>query len=426
MGKLRKKFGNVAAILGAQWGDEGKGKLIDIFAGEYDVVVRGTGGANAGHTIYPEKGKKVVFHLVPSGIFHPKNVAVLGNGMVIHFPTLFEEMEVLKKFHVKTKGRILISGNAHIVFEYHKKIDQILEEMKGGAKVGTTGRGIGPAYTDKIMRIGIRVSELENFKKFEEHFLTNLKLFQKMYGFHYDPSHELAWFKRHHNEIGEMLCDTNMFLGEVLEKKKSILLEGANGTHLDIDHGTYPYVTSSNATIGGLVTGTGIAPKHFKSIIGIVKAYVTRVGNGPFLTELTDSLGDQIREQGSEYGSTTGRPRRCGWFDAVIIRQSIRLNGLTSINLTKLDVLTNIPKLKICVSYKKKNTHAFYMPPTLDGYTPEYIEMPGWVEDISKARKFSDLPKNCQKYVQKIAELIKVPIHFIGVGQTRQEMIISG
>lgn len=421
-----KLLGQVCAVLGAQWGDEGKGKLIDILAEEYDIIVRATGGANAGHTIYLNKKQKYVFHLVPSGMFHRGKICVMGNGMVIHFPALFEEIKVLKKLGVKIKGRLFLAQNAHIVFEYHKLLDKIQEEIKGQKKVGTTMRGIGPAYADKISRIGIRVCELADFKSFESHVKSNIALLKKMYGFSYNPKKELKFFRKNQKKILNLTKNTVSYFAELLAKKKRILLEGANGTLLDIDHGTYPYVTSSNASIGGIISGSGIPASFLKNVIGIAKAYTTRVGAGPFPTELKNKLGDFIRDKGREYGSTTGRPRRCGFFDAVIVKHSIMLNGIDSLNLTKLDVLSGLSKIKICTAYKYKGKLLETFPADFGVFSqcePIYTEVNGWNEDISKARKFSDLPKNCRNYVLKLEQILKTPINFIGVGVTKNQMI---
>lgn len=423
--KFIKKLGQTCAILGSQWGDEGKGKLVDILAEEYDVIMRGTGGANAGHTIY-NKGEKTVFHLVPSGMLHENKVCLMGNGMVIHFPTLFEEIDHLKKWGTSVFGRLFISSRAHIVFEYHKVIDKLQEERKAGKKVGTTLRGIGPAYSDKINRNGIRVLELADFENFKTRYLANLEALKKMHDFVFDPAEELSFFKKHQKTIIGMTRETSYLLAGFLEKKKTVLFEGANGTLLDIDHGTYPYVTSSNASVGGLIAGCGLPSKNLKSVIGILKAYVTRVGEGPFPTELKDELGEKIRAQGNEYGATTGRPRRCGWFDAVLAKYSALINGFTAFNLTKLDVLTGIPKLKIAVSYKYRGRDIHEFPSSLEALSevkPNYIELAGWDGDISSAKKISDLSKNARKYVETIEKLVGVKMMFIGVGRNRDEMI---
>lgn len=432
---IQKALGKVCAVVGGQWGDEGKGKLIDILADDYDVIVRATGGANAGHSIYIDKKKsgkhvayeKVVFHLVPSGMFHPKKICVMGNGMVIHFPTLFDEVECLKKHGVKIAGRLFLSPRAHIVFEYHKILDRLQEEQKGASKIGTTGRGIGPAYSEKTNRTGIRVCDLGNFDEFKKKFLHHVELLKTMYRVEYDPKEEIEFFKKNRTKILSLVTDTTTWFNDARKRGKSILLEGANGTLLDIDHGTYPFVTSSNASVAGLIAGCGIPPRALTSVVGIMKAYTTRVGMGPFPTELEDRLGEQLREQGDEYGSTTGRPRRCGWFDAVIARYSTMINGFTAINLTKLDVLTGLPVLRIGVSYhvgNKKLTEFPASTDTLEKCRVKYLELPGWKEDLVHASTLKDLPKNCQRYVLTLEKLIGVPIRFIGTGLTRKHLIL--
>lgn len=421
-----KHLGQVCAVIGGQWGDEGKGKLVDILAEHYDVIVRATGGANAGHTIYIGE-KKFVFHLVPSGMFHPGKICVMGNGMVVHLPTLLEEIETLKSHGVEVSGRLLLSDRCHIVFEYHKIIDRAQEEMKGGKKVGTTGRGIGPAYANKTFRIGIRASELLDLDTFTTRFRQNLNILQRMYGFEHDGEAELLHLKKILPEITPLIADTGLFLAESLKKKKSLLLEGANGTLLDIDHGTYPFVTSSNASIGGIISGTGVAPQHIKNVIGIMKAYVTRVGSGPFPTELTGSLGEEIRKIGNEFGATTGRPRRCGWFDVPAARYSVRINGLSGINLTKIDVLSSLPKIKVGTAYIYKGRRITEFPADLkilESCKMEYEDFEGWQTDISKAKTFSDLPKACRKYIRTLEKFIGCPIWFVGTGKRRDEMIM--
>ena len=430
MGHIREKFGAVTAIVGTQWGDEGKGKLIDIMAPEYDIVARATGGANAGHTIYwqDQKGetKKFVSHLIPAGIMHPNTVCVIGNGVVIHLPTLLEEIETLKGHGVSVDGRLLISDRAHVVFEYHKKIDALQEDMKGNAKVGTTLRGIGPAYADKTSRIGLRIGELLDFEQFAGHFNRTVEYLSKQYELAINIAEELDAYREYADTIRPFISDTSRYLAQALANGKTILLEGANATHLDVDHGTYPFVTSSNASIGGIITGTGLSPFALESAIGIVKAYTTRVGAGVFPTELTDELGEKIRQAGGEFGSTTGRPRRCGWFDAVVAKYSVRINGLKALNLTKVDVLTGLPKLKIGVRYSINGAEVHDMPSDLGFYkdvTVHYEEMDGWEEDISNVRSFSELPENCKKYIIRLEELAGCPIAFIGVGQRRDQII---
>lgn len=434
MSNTKEKYGQVTTILGAQWGDEGKGKLVDILSSEYDLIVRATGGANAGHTIYipskenPNETKKFVFHLIPSGMMHEDKICVIGNGVVIHIPTLLEELDILEENGINTTGRLLISDRAHILLDYHKVIDGLEEEARGGNKVGTTRRGIGPAYMDKVKRSGIRMHHLSDIEIFTKKVEENARMLKDLYGhsFKYDVKEELMRYSDYIKRVKPMLIDSSFYLNEAISDGKTILIEGANGALLDVDHGTYPYVTSSNATIGGVISGTGISALKLNSAIGIMKAYTTRVGAGPFPSELLDDLGNQIREKGGEYGSTTGRPRRCGWFDAVVGKYSQQINGYTAINLTKLDVLTGLPTLKIATSYKFKGETLDSFPADLDllqGVEIVYEEMPGWTEDISKVETFDGLPENARNYVRRIEELVGCKVGFIGIGMKRAEMI---
>jgi len=433
MSNIPLNLGNLTAVLGTQWGDEGKGKLIDILSGDYEIVVRAAGGANAGHTIYlrdqqdPTKNKKFVFHLVPSGMLHEKCTCIIGNGVVLHLPTFFEEIDLLKNNGIETEGRILVSDRTHLLFDYHKEIDGIQEDRKGDKKVGTTKRGIGPCYIDKTSRVGIRVHELMDFDKFEKKYRQNLENLKQLYGdFPVDAEKELETLKALAVKLKPMIIDSAYFLHNARENNKKILVEGANGSMLDVDHGTYPFVTSSNPTIGGISTGTGLPGRAFTSLVGIMKAYVTRVGSGPFPTELKNQLGEDIRQKGGEFGATTGRPRRCGWYDSVIGKYAVMLNGLTDINLTKLDVLTGLETLKIAVNYKYNGKILPSVPADLDimeNMEVEYLEMPGWTEDIGNIRAFEDLPQNAKNYVLKIEELIGCKISSIGVGLERDAMI---
>jgi adenylosuccinate synthase len=429
-----KKYGKVTAVLGGQWGDEGKGKLIDILSAKYDIIVRSTGGANAGHTVYipdpanPEQTKKFIFHLMPSGVLYPDKIGIIGNGCVVHLPTFFEEVAFLKENGVEVEGRVFISDRAHLVFEYHKLIDNIQEERKGKSKVGTTGRGIGPAYTEKISRTGIRLHELEDFERFSMHMRNNVEMFKQMYDLEFDVEKEIDYYRRLLPTIRPYIRNTFTYLDEAMRAGKKLLMEGANGTLLDIDHGTYPFVTSSNASIGGIVTGSGVSAMKLDSAIGIMKAYCTRVGAGPFPTELEDPTGEKMRTTGGEFGSTTGRPRRCGWFDAVASGYSASINGLTTINLTKLDVLDDFDTIKIGTKYLYKGKELEGFPSSLEilgEVEVIYEEMPGWKQRINKARTFDELPENARKYVNRISELMGCPINFIGVGVSRDEMIIS-
>jgi len=428
-----QKYGQVATVLGGQWGDEGKGKLIDILSAEYDIIVRATGGANAGHTVYipdpinPDQTKKFIFHLMPSGVLYPDKIGVVGNGCVVHLPTFFEEVAFLKENGVEVEGRVFISDRAHLVFEYHKLIDNLQEEKKGKSKVGTTGRGIGPAYTEKISRTGIRLHELADFERFAMRIRNNVEMLKQMYGFEFDVDAEIEYYRNLLPKIRPYIRDTVHFVNKAMREGKKLLMEGANGTLLDIDHGTYPFVTSSNASIGGIVTGSGVSAMKLDSAIGIMKAYFTRVGAGPFPTELNDAIGEKLRTTGGEFGSTTGRPRRCGWFDAVASRYSAELNGLTAINLTKLDVLDDFDTIKIGTKYLYQGKELDAFPSSLETLAEVeviYEEMPGWKQKINDTRSFGELPENARNYIKRISELMECPINFIGVGVSRDEMII--
>jgi len=429
-----QKYGRITAILGAQWGDEGKGKLIDILSAEYDIVVRATGGANAGHTVYipdainPGQTQKFIFHLMPSGVLYPDKIGIIGNGCVVHLPTFFEEVKLLKNNNIDVAGRVFISDRAHLVFEYHKLIDQIQEQQKGKNKVGTTGRGIGPAYMDKISRTGIRAHELKDFERFSIHLRKNVQTLQQIYPeLDFDVETEIDYYREILPQITPYITNTTYYLNNAITSSKKLLMEGANGTLLDIDHGTYPYVTSSNASIGGIITGSGISAMKLDSAIGIMKAYCTRVGAGPFPTELENAIGEKMRSTGKEFGSTTGRPRRCGWFDAVASKYSATINGFTAINLTKLDVLDDFETIRIGTKYilAGKELDEFpSSPEQLAEVQVIYEDLPGWKEPIKHCRSFEELPKNAQKYIKRIEELIACPVNFIGVGASRDEMII--
>jgi adenylosuccinate synthase len=425
--KYLNSLGRAVAVIGSQWGDEGKGKLVDILASKYDTVARGTGGANAGHTIIVD-GKKFIFHLLPSGILYDGNVCIVGNGCVIDIETLLKEVENLNANGINVEGRLFISNKAHVVFPFHKEIDGIQEDSKGDAKIGTTKRGIGPTYADKISRMGVRIGDI-----FEEEILRSklsilLKRNKEVYGLDDNLDELVSKYTDLANTISMYVTDTVNYLNHRFDQPDSngVLFEGANATFLDIDHGTYPFVTSSNATIAGLLSGTGFAPTKLTDVIGIVKAYTTRVGAGPFLTELLDELGDRIREQGHEYGSTTGRPRRCGWFDAFIVKISTQLNGFNALNLTKLDVLQGVETLKIATSYVLDGVELDSLPLHEKDFAKVeviYKEMPGFIEDISSIREFEELPDNAKNYVLAIEELVGVKVTSIGVGPGRDQMI---
>lgn len=421
--------GKLSLILGAQWGDEGKGKLVDILSEKFDIVARATGGANAGHTVYVNlngETKKFVFHLLPSGVLRENVVCVIGNGCVLHLQTVFEELANVVEQGFDIQGRVKISDRAALLFDFHKIIDGWQEDQKGAAQVGTTKRGIGPCYADKISRRGLRVCDLKDWDSFEQKYRSNLAWHQKVYGFDYDPTEELSFLKENYDFFMAMVTDTALYLNEALIEGKNVLLEGANAALLDIDHGTYPYVTSSNPTVGGAFTGTGMNPSYLDENIGIVKSYMTRVGKGPFPTELDNDLGNQIREAGGEYGSTTGRPRRCGWFDVPITRYSIMINGYTSVNLTKLDVLDNLPEIKIAVGYKLDGSSYKGLPARLEDLARievEYETLPGWQQSLNDVTAWGQLPENAKKYVLRLEQLIGCHIKYVGVGMRRDQLI---
>lgn len=429
-GELKKKLGQVIYVAGVQWGDEGKGKLVDILGEHYDIIARSAGGANAGHTIWIKKdgkSEKFVFHLIPSGVLHEGKICLIGSGTVIHVPTLLEEMASLKKQGIVFEKRLLISDRAHLIFGYHKLIDEIQEDRKGADKVGTTKRGIGPAYADKAARIGLRMGDLRDFSSFSKKLRENAQRHMKAYGFEFNIEEEISYY----NDVAELLnlhiINATEYINDAIEEGKTVLVEGAQGTYLDLDQGNYPFVTSSSTVSGGACASLGIAPNKFTNVIGIMKAYTTRVGSGPFPTELGNFEGDMLREVGGEFGATTGRPRRCGWFDVVVAKNAITLNGITSLNLTKLDVLSKFKTIKVATGYKLDGQEVRYIPSLASDYARvevEYQEFPGWEKDIAHAKTLKDLPKNAQAYVLALEKMLKTPINFIGVGTHREEMII--
>jgi len=421
------QLSQVVVVLGSQWGDEGKGKIVDVLAQEYDVCGRFNGGSNAGHTIFVND-VKFAFHLMPSGILNPTMECIIGNGCVVHLPTLFKELQQLDDKKVKYEGRLFISDRAHLVFDFHQTIDGLNELSLGESKIGTTRKGIGPAYIEKMNRSGIRVGDLSS-PDFPDKLKRIVLTAQSRFHFEYNLDEETKKYAEYAQKIAPYVVDSVDFINQKYKEGKKILLEGANAAMLDIDFGTYPYVTSSNPTIGGCVTGLGLSPKKIGDVIGVVKAYTTRVGEGPFPTELSyenTPQGKALRDVGREFGTTTGRPRRCGWLDTVVLNYTNLLNGYTSINLTKLDILTGFDTLKIGYQYKYNGKALTSMPSSLDVLSHvevQYEELPGWKEDISKIEKFEDLPKNCQNYVNRIEELLNVPIKWIGVGAGRHSLI---
>ena len=418
-------------LLGAQWGDEGKGKATDILGDRVDYVVRYQGGNNAGHTVVIGD-QKYALHLLPSGILSPNVVPVIGNGVVIDPAVLLEEIKGLNERGIDT-SKLVISSNAHLITPYHRTIDKVSERFLGKAKIGTTGRGIGPAYADKISRIGIRVQDLfdESIleKKIEGALRDKNQVLTKVFNRKEMETQEVLEEYRTYAEIlRPYIADTALLLNKALDAGKTVLLEGSQGTLLDVDHGTYPFVTSSNPTAGGACTGSGIGPTKIERVIGIVKAYTTRVGSGPFPTELENEDGEKLRTIGHEYGTTTGRNRRCGWYDAPIARFAVRINGLTDFFLTKLDVLTGWEKIPVCVAYEIDGKRIEEVPSSQTDFhhaIPIYEYLPGWSEDISKARTISDLPKNARDYISFLEEISGAPMSAIGVGPGRDETIVT-
>ncbi|MBB1085594.1 adenylosuccinate synthase [Limosilactobacillus fastidiosus] len=417
-------------IVGSQWGDEGKGKMTDYLSQEADVVVRSQGGNNAGHTIAFD-GKKFALRLVPSGIFGKDKLAVIGNGVVINPPALLKELHYLQDNGIDISG-LRISSRSHVTFPYHILLDKCQEAAKGDHKVGTTKNGIGPTYMDKVSRVGIRMCDLLEKDTFETKLRRNLaeknELFTKLY--HVDPINFDDIFESYYEygqELKKYVTDTSRIVNDALDSGKKVLFEGAQGVMLDVDQGTYPYVTASNPIAGGVCTGVGVGPNKINTVVGICKAYSTRVGAGPFPTELTDEIGDRIRETGHEYGTVTGRPRRVGWFDSVAMRHARRVSGLSCLSLNLLDVLTGLKTIKVCKAYKLDGKEIDYYPASLkelDRCEPVYDELPGWDEDITGVKKFEDLPVNAQNYLKRVSELSETPLATISVGADRIQTII--
>ena len=418
-------------VLGLQWGDEGKGKIVDVLSEKADVVARYQGGHNAGHTVVI-KSEKFILHVIPSGILYKGKKCLIGNGVVVEPASLLEEINGLKERGIEIdKNNLFLSKNAHVIMPYHMALDKENEKLRGSKSIGTTGRGIGPAYCDKINRSGIRVADLLQPEFFKEKLKANLFninfLLENLYKaqvFNIDNIYDE--YMGYAEKLKEHVADTDIIIDNTIAEGGNILLEGAQGTLLDIDHGTYPYVTSSNATAGGACTGLGIGPTKISKVLGVVKAYTTRVGAGPFPTEIKDPLGDAIRERGGEYGATTGRPRRCGWLDMVILRHSARINGLTGIAITKLDILDGLETIKICTSYKHNGKTYKEFPKELNIFQecePVYEETKGWKESTIGIKDFEKLPDAAKAYVKKIENMLGVEAHIISTGQRRDELI---
>jgi len=417
-------------LIGAQWGDEGKGKATDLLGPRVDYVVKFNGGNNAGHTVVVGD-EKYALHLLPSGILSPGVIPVIANGVVVDIAVLFEELDALSSRGVDV-SRLLVSANAHVITQYHRTLDKVTERFLGKRQIGTTGRGIGPAYADKINRVGIRIQDL---------FDTNI-LRQKVEGALDSKNHLLVKiYNRRAISVDEvvedllsyaerlrpMVADTGLVLNQALDAGKTVLFEGGQATMLDVDHGTYPFVTSSNATSGGAATGSGVAPNRMERVIAVVKAYTTRVGSGPFPTELLDASGEFLRANGAEFGTTTGRPRRCGWYDAPVARYSARINGVTDFVLTKLDVLTGLDHIPVCVAYDVDGERVDEVPVSQSDFhhaMPIYEQFPGWTEDITGARSFDDLPKNARDYVLALEKMSGARISAIGVGPDREAIVV--
>ncbi|WP_053217746.1 adenylosuccinate synthase [Virgibacillus senegalensis] len=414
-------------VVGTQWGDEGKGKITDFLSQNAEVVARYQGGNNAGHTIkFDEITYKL--HLIPSGIFFDDKICVLGNGMVIDPKALVEELQYLHDKGVSTDN-LRISNRAHVILPYHLKLDALQEEEKGANKIGTTKKGIGPAYMDKAARVGIRIADLLDKEAFKEKLEQNLRdknrLFEKVYETDAIAVEDiLDEYYEYGQQVKKYVCDTSVVLNEALDDGRRVLFEGAQGVMLDIDQGTYPFVTSSNPIAGGVTIGSGVGPTKINHVVGVSKAYTTRVGDGPFPTELHDEIGDQIRETGREYGTTTGRPRRVGWFDSVVVRHARRVSGITDLSLNSLDVLTGIETLKICTAYTYKGETIHEFPASLKDLAecePVYEELPGWTEDITGVRSLHELPENARHYLERISQLTGIPLSVFSVGPDRTQ-----
>ena len=414
-------------VVGTQWGDEGKGKITDFLSADAEVIARYQGGDNAGHTIVIDD-KTFKLHLIPSGIFFPEKISVIGNGVVINPKSLVEELDYLHQEGVATES-LRISDRAHVILPYHIKLDQLQEEAKGNNKIGTTNKGIGPAYMDKAARVGIRIADLLDKDIFAERLQANLaeknRLFQKMY-----DCAEMTFadifdeYYTYGQRIKNYVTDTSVILNDALDAGKRVLFEGAQGVMLDIDQGTYPFVTSSNPVAGGVTIGSGVGPSKINKVVGVCKAYTSRVGDGPFPTELFDEVGDRIRDIGHEYGTTTGRPRRVGWFDSVVMRHSRRVSGITNLSLNCIDVLSGLKTVKICVAYELDGKRINHYPASLEQLKrcqPIYEELPGWTEDITETRSLEELPENARHYVRRIGELVGVRISTFSVGPGRDQ-----
>jgi adenylosuccinate synthase len=417
-------------VVGAQWGDEGKGKIVDLLTAHFDMVARYQGGHNAGHTVII-KGQKFVLHLIPSGILHPQKICVIGNGVVIDPIALKKEIADLAAAGIICRGRLYISNRAHVILEYHRLMEKGDEERRGSDRIGTTNRGIGPAYEDKMGRRGLRICDLSNPQTLRRRIEENIRIKQAAIPSIADTLNleEVCENARIlGEELSEFFADVAEFLNQSMDAGKSVLFEGAQGTLLDIDHGTYPFVTASSATSGGACIGTGVGPTRIDGVIGISKAYTTRVGEGPFPTELLDAIGEGIRARGQEFGASTGRPRRCGWFDAVVVRYSRMINNLDSLVITKLDVLDELSEIKICTGYRYKGDLLRSFPPdiqVLGQCQPEYMTVKGWMKKTAGIQDYAELPVLAQDYLKRLADLVKTEISVVSTGPDRSDTIIA-
>ncbi len=418
------------AIVGTQWGDEGKGKLVDFLTERADMVARYQGGNNAGHTV-KFQDKTFILHLIPSGVLRNK-VSVIGNGAVVDPASLFAEIDELKNLDIPVEAHLKISNTAHLVMPYHRLFDQLREKVRGDEKVGTTGRGIGPTYTDKVARSGIRLIDLSDPNHFRKRLEAILPEKNCLLRYYFQENKEFSVdeicteYLGYYEQLEPYLCDTSLLINNAIDQGQNILFEGAQGTFLDVDHGTYPFVTSSNTLSGGICAGCGVGPVKISKVVGIAKAYTTRVGSGPFPTELLDETGEFLRTEGAEFGATTGRPRRCGWFDAVMVRQSVRLNGITSLAITKLDVLDKFESIKIATSYQAPDGRTYTELPPLhnETLTPIYEEHPGWLCPTRHITEYDQLPAALISYLKRISELVNASISLISVGARREETIV--
>ena len=419
------------AVLGLQWGDEGKGKIVDMLSEKFDIVARYQGGHNAGHTVKIDD-QKFVLHLIPSGILHAGKLCVIGNGVVVDPEALLKEMNELRQQGIEDfEGRLFVSARAHVIMPYHRVLDRARENQLGEKKIGTTGRGIGPTYESKMARSGVVISDLLNESLFREKVKVNLAVIKQIID---EDVPELSYdhICETYLKCGEMIrpyvVDCSLLLNKEIQEGKHVLCEGAQGAMLDVDHGTYPYVTSSSACAGGVCTGTGIPPTKLTAVLGIIKAYTTRVGEGPFPTELFDQDGQLLRERGNEYGATTGRPRRCGWFDAVVGRYAVRINGVSALSMMKLDVLDTLETIKVCTGYSYQGevlTEIPMVPEALEECTPVYEELEGWQESTLGTDKYDDLPEKAKAYLDRLSELVGAPIAIVSTGPKRRETIVK-